>query len=309
MEVCPAGACSPNRAYEGWNLHELDLNLLRVLAALYRTNNVSNAAKELGLSQSSLSHALARLRDQLGDPLFVRVSRGVAPTALALALRPEVEELLERAHRLTRRAAFDPAVAVGQLAVATTDYFELVALPALLPVVRRAAPGLRLSLRPTAGELPVEALESGRVDVAIAGFYADVPEGFYQSALFTDGFVTAVPKGTPAPDVDAFFAASHALITLQGDFADRLARDGRTRTFAYGSASFTALPWVLAGTDLWLTAPGRLVERFAPVIGFDVHPCPVDVEPITLRMVWHRRTHDDPLRKWLRQQIRDAVAG
>lgn len=283
-----------------------DLNLLRVLAALYRTRHVSRAAVELGQTQSALSHALGRLREQYGDPLFVRAARGVTPTPLALSLQAEVEEVLRRAEDLGRRAPFDPATAEGRLVLATTDYFEILVLPALLGRLQAAAPGLTLSVRPTGGELPRAALEQGQADLAIAGFYDDLPEGYHTTPLLVDGFATATRAGRcdGPPTLAAWRADRHALITLQGDFADRLGLD---RAFVVGTYSFTSLAWTLAETDLWLTAPRGLLTRYARYFPITVYPCPVETPPLTLRMVWHARTQHDPLRRWLREQIRAVL--
>jgi LysR family transcriptional activator of mexEF-oprN operon len=63
----------------------LDITQLRLLEALAQTFHLSEAAARVGISQSAASHALARLRHDLQDPLFVRTSRGMRPTP---AFRP-----------------------------------------------------------------------------------------------------------------------------------------------------------------------------------------------------------------------------
>ena len=70
---------------------DFDLNLLRVLVALERTRNVSRAGELLGMSQSGFSTALARLRRQCGDLLFVRTAGGMTPT-------PRAERMVSTAH-------------------------------------------------------------------------------------------------------------------------------------------------------------------------------------------------------------------
>ena len=55
------------------NLASLDLNLLVALDALVSEAHVGRAAARVGLSQPAMSHALARLRDLMGDALLVRV--------------------------------------------------------------------------------------------------------------------------------------------------------------------------------------------------------------------------------------------
>ena len=62
------------------NINNIDLNLLKLFACLYRTASVTAAAEELNLSQSACSHALQRLRERLEDELFVRVDKQMLPT-------------------------------------------------------------------------------------------------------------------------------------------------------------------------------------------------------------------------------------
>src|SRR5919206_42470 len=69
----------------------LDLNLLRVFAALDAERHVTRAAARLGLTQSAVSNALRRLRAAFDDELFQRTPAGMEPTALAR----EVEAALE----------------------------------------------------------------------------------------------------------------------------------------------------------------------------------------------------------------------
>ncbi len=61
-------------------LARFDLNLLQVFDAIYTKGGVSHAARHLHLSQPAISHALAKLRDTVGDPLFVRQGGGLVPT-------------------------------------------------------------------------------------------------------------------------------------------------------------------------------------------------------------------------------------
>jgi DNA-binding transcriptional LysR family regulator len=61
------------------HLRQFDLNLLAALEALMVEHNVTRAAERLGVTQSAMSHMLARLRRSLADPLFVRVPGGIKP--------------------------------------------------------------------------------------------------------------------------------------------------------------------------------------------------------------------------------------
>ena len=291
-----------------------DLNLLVVAAALFRHKNVSKAAGELGLSQSAVSHALARLRDQFKDPLFVRTSRGVAPTEFARSIQDEVLKLVRETELLfSQKKTFDPKQVNARITLATTDYFETAVMSRLQSILAIEAPELQLSIRPTVGELPKRELEDGKIDLAIAGFYSDLPEGFYQAKLMTDTFACAVRSGHPIfkgdpVDLDDYFDASHALITLQGDFREQLVHKvgklKRSRKITYGSYSFTGVAWVLSRSDLILTAPKKLLLEYKSFFPIRILNCPVDFGKIELQMVWHAQTQSNPLHAWLRKKIR-----
>jgi DNA-binding transcriptional LysR family regulator len=295
----------------------LDLNLVFVAESLYRHQNVSRAAKELQVTQSAVSHALAKLREHFQDPLFVRVSKGVAPTDAAKALRASIEELAEKGRELSRRHdAPDPKRVQGRLTLATTDYVEVLLMPRLLPRLRREAPGLQVSLRPTGGELPKAELESGAFDIACAGFYKNLPEGFFQTKLFEDGFAVGCRKGHPLGKEpltrERFFAADHALITLQGDFKTAGVERGRARSreqnVVFGSYSFTGMAWTLASTDLLLSAPRRLLEKYREHFPIEILESPVSRPKLEIRMIWHALTHRDPLKKWLRGVLKEELS-
>ncbi len=87
------------------NLAALDLNLLIVFDAVMRERSVTRAGASIGRSQPAVSHALNRLRQLLGDELFVRTPSGMTPTpraeGLAAPLRNALTEL---------RFALEPAV-------------------------------------------------------------------------------------------------------------------------------------------------------------------------------------------------------
>jgi DNA-binding transcriptional LysR family regulator len=285
----------------------LDLNLVYVAESLFRHANVSRAAKELGVTQSSVSHALARLRDHFGDPLFVRVAKGVAPTQMAKDLRASIEELADKGRALSSRPeSVDLRRVRTRFTIGTTDYVEVLLVPALLERLRAEAPGIQLSLRPTGGELPKSELESGEFDVACAGFYRDLPEGFFQTKLFDDVIAIGCRKNHPLAKVplthDRFRGADHALITLQGDFKT----GARDRNVVYGSYSFTGMAWTITRSDLLLSAPRRLLEHYREHFPIQILESPAP-RKIEIRMLWHALTHRDPVKKWLRGLIAELV--
>ena len=304
-----------------YRLKDFDLNLLLVFKAIDRERNVSRAARELGLTQPALSQALARLREQLKDPLFVRSARGMVPTPKATELSPKIHRILETlGATLADAREFHPAQAERLFRLATTDYFELLALPALSAVLAREAPGVQIQTRSSDGILPKAELESGQLDLAIAGFYGDLPEGFYRQKLFEDDFACLVRRGHPlaakkarAISVNDYATHRHAMISPQGDLKGRvdplLAKQGKRRQISVALEGFAASGWIVARSDLVLTGPRRLLEIFASELPVKLLEEPFGLPRISVVQVWHARNHEDAEHRWLRTQIQKRFAG
>src|SRR5690349_6582201 len=142
-----------------------DLNLLVVLDVLLAERSVTRAAKRLGLSQSAVSNALARLRQQLGDLVLVRGASGMVPTSRALALQQDVRDALERVgHAIPGTDNFEPGTTHRTFVIAATDYVQFVLLDALVERIRRSAPGVLVHIVSPARDFPWTGLEAGSID-------------------------------------------------------------------------------------------------------------------------------------------------
>ena len=128
------------------HLRSLDLNLILALDALLEERSVTRAAQRVGITQSAMSHALARLRDVTGDALLVRTASGMVATARAEELGPPIRRALEGvAIALRPPQAFDPKTAERRIRIGTGDYGEIVLLPSVLKRLAKEAP--RFDLR------------------------------------------------------------------------------------------------------------------------------------------------------------------
>lgn len=299
------------------NIANKDLNLLHLFQVLYEERNASRAAERLALSQPALSHKLNKLRHQFGDPLFVRAPRGLTPTPRAHELAPQVQALTEQLRGFFERCDNEDFLArPARLHLYSTDYLEQTLLPGLLPTLRSQAPNLTLVTHNTRGELPREALEKGTCDLAIAGFYTDLPDTFHQQHLLSEDFVVLASVGNPhlaaGMNLEAFLECEHLITTLTGDLDGRvdraLRRLGRERRIIAGLSSFIAPTRLVRGTDLLLTCLRSLAEEAVERDpDLRIHPLPLDLPRVQVMQIWHARTHADPLRRWFRQQIQ-AVA-
>lgn len=298
------------------NIKNIDLNLLVVFGALCIEKSTTKAAKRLGLSQPAVSHALSRLRDQIRDPLFVRASRGLVATKRALELEKPVLSLLSQLNDvLIEPSQFVPSKAQNTFRIATTDYFEQVALPPILNILEREAPDVTIISRPTLGSLPKTELENGEYDLAIAGFYGDLPEGFLKQKLFEDDFVCVAKKDHPRIgkkdlSLSQYTKEKHILISMQGDMkaksAHQLEKLGEQQQFRVGLASFLSPGWVLMKTNYLLTCPRKLANSYKMYLDVNLQELPIVIPQIQVVQVWHERHHRDEAHSWLRKLIHKA---
>ncbi len=139
------------------------------MEALIRRRNVTRAGEDVGLSQPAMSRALARLRELLDDPLLVKAPGGLAPTARAAALLPQLTASLDRLGGVLRPAAFAPEALDRVFRIASTDVHALLIGPPLLASLRAQAPRATLQFM-TVGVDVRERIETGDIDLAFAHF-------------------------------------------------------------------------------------------------------------------------------------------
>ncbi|QYK07029.1 LysR family transcriptional regulator [Shewanella zhangzhouensis] len=296
------------------NIATKDLNLLKLFQVLYDERSVSSAAERMNLSQPALSHKLAKLRTEFGDTLFARAPRGLTPTPRAHQLAPLVQQLLrslESFYDYCDEESF--LLREDRIHLYSTDYIEQLLMPKLLPLVRQKAPRLQLVFHNTRGKLPRSELETGACDMAIAGFFKQLPDTFYQQKIHSESFAVLACRSNPILngklDLETFLACDHLVTTLTGDLEGivdgALHEKGYQRRIVAGLSSFLSPALMIEGSDLLITCLESVASHACNCIPSLVsYPCPVDLAKVEIMQTWHQRTHDDPLRTWLRQQIR-----
>ncbi|MFT3813192.1 MAG: LysR family transcriptional regulator [Acidovorax sp.] len=283
-----------------------DLKLLQLFDLLYDTRSVTRAAAQLGQSQPTVSIWLGRLREQLGDPLFIRTPGGMAPTPRADALIGPCREILESLRRFaTWEPGFDPATAQRRFRICMSDASHITLLPRLLAHVRAHAPGLRLEAARIDGHTE-RALETGEADLAL-GHVPWLGAGIYQQQLYEQDWVCLAQRPHPriAGTLDAarYVAEGHVLIAAGTGaqlLEQALARARIERRVVLELPGFLGLGAIIRGTDLIATLPRHTGETLARANGLALYPCPIPVEGFAVRQHWHPRYHHEAGHRWLR---------
>ena len=294
------------------NLSQIDLNLLLVFNQLLIDRRVSTAATSLGLSQPAASNALRRLRQVLGDELFLRTPAGMEPTPLALQLAEPVALALDTLHTaLNERTSFDPATSQRAFTLAMTDVGEIYFLPVLMDTLAHMAPGVTLRAVSVTDQALKDSMASGQVDLAL-GLLPQLQAGYFQQVLFHQPYVCLMRSGhplaaSPALTLQDFQTAHHVRVeslgTGHGRVDEALQRQGIQRHIRLTLPHFVALGQVLASTNLIATVPERYAERASAPFALTTRPLPVALPQTAIHQFWHARLHRDPGCQWLRSLV------
>ena len=296
------------------NFRQLDLNLLRVLAAIHRTGSVTQAGKALSLSQPATSNALARLRDFFEDELFVRAPSGLKPTRLCEQLAPAVlAQLLVLETLVTGHEEFDPAHSDMHWRLLLSDLGEMLFLPELAGALRSQAPGARLSNMSVAATDVAAALEAREIDFAI-GILQPRHRGICTELLFREHYVAvAAPQWRPASGrsgrtltpqqlAEASFVVASPTATFHGSVEQMLVRMKLEDRIVLRARHFGALPDLALTSDLLSIVPEMYARNLRQRYDFRVWGIP-SVPAYEVRLVWHSSTDKDPAHQWMRALV------
>lgn len=288
----------------------MDMKLLAVFDEIYKTRSVSRAGENLGIPQTSVSLALARLRRRFNDPLFVRTGNGMMPTPRAATLVPQLRQALHLLQLATQQQAeFDPASSFRTFRISMTDISHLEFMPAMMNKVARVAPNVQievLRIKADTGKL----LESGDTDLAI-GYMPELEAGFYQQKLFMDGFACVVRRNHPLIDAkltqSRFKSERHVVLVAPGtgnEIVEReLKRQGTQRKVALSLPTLPGVGNLLANTDLMATLPGRVAKILVNIAHVKALAPPYRFPDFSIKQHWHERYHQDPGNRWLRSTL------
>ena len=285
-------------------LNDLDLNLLRLFDAIYRTRSVSRAAELLGLSQPATSHALTRLRLVLKDPLFVRVAGGVRPSPRADRLAQTIQPAMAALEQaLAETEGFDPLHSNLVLRLHLSDIGEARFLPALLNALHREAPGVHVLSRPWPHEEIAPALDAGRLDFAI-GFLPTVLDT-ERVQLLADRYVILVREAHPMAQRRVTAAMLRELTFVAVRSHSETLRILQTLQLAdrirLTASHFLALPAVVRSTDLAAVMPREIAEGFVADRGCRIIEAPLPQHDFAVSLHWSRRFERGPSHQWARQ--------
>jgi len=305
------------------NFRTLDLNLLRVFDAVMAEGSLTRASAGLAMTQPAVSQALRRLREAVGEDLFVRVAHGVRPTPRAEALWPQVRAALGALRQALVPGDFDPRRDPVQLRVAMADATAALLAPALVARIEEEEALVNLRVLPLTTRDPRRLVESGDADLAV-GFFPElvttiVAQGqdshLLHARLYESRYVCVMRSQHPltqrALTLDDYCAAHHLLVSFSGrphGYVDQaLAALGRQRRVVLTVNQFFTAGRVVARSNLLTVLPEGFVEATGYGHELVIRELPMALQPVHVEMIWHLRHDADPAHRWLRGLLQAAA--
>lgn len=301
------------------NFRGLDLNLLRVYDSLMTEGSLTRAAGALSMTQPAASHALRRLHDWMGEPLFVRSAAGMKPTPAATALWPQVRSGLQELEQALAPGTFDPRRDAAHFRLAMADATAAAAAPTLVSHLQAEGALADLRILPLLTRDPRDMLLEGRVDLAIGAFPGVMSlllahserAPLHTLRLHQAPYICAMRPGHPLAEgeltLDRFCAAQHLIVSLsgtgQGVVDDQLASLNRARRVVLSVNQYHTAIRVVAASDLVAVLPASPATASGADAGLLQRPLPLEVPPLTIEMLWLARRESEPAHRWLRQLV------
>ena len=297
----------------------VDTTILLVFLGAMRHRQATAVAREMGLTQPAVSHALKRLRNLYDDPLFLRRAHGLEPTALAHELEPKVRRIVRLiSETLQGSEAFLPATATTTLKIGAFDYELTGIIPELVAKLRTASPNINVHAFPLQNLEALEAMVQGQIDLSIG--YFDFPPNreasFVAEELYSEHYVLAGRRDHPLlsqdPTLDAIAQAHHLLISPYGpnrNLVDHaLHLQGLKRNIQTVVPSLFAALSIIENSDFVVTLPSRVAQNNAHRFDIIYKPLPIVGGSFQIHAVRHIRDASNPLHIWLLEKLRTIVA-
>jgi DNA-binding transcriptional LysR family regulator len=282
----------------------MDLNLLVAFEALWVERSVTAAGRRLGLSQPATSGALARLREMLGDRLFIRGKRGLEPTDRCVELAGPLTKALVDLRNVLAGSSFEPATTTRTFRIGAVDAAMVALVPRIANQALKDAPRAQLQIVAINPARAVEMLDGGALDLALSVIAS--PSATVRSRpLFRVEFVVAMRPGHPLasgkPDLAALHGFPRAHVAFEG-----MPAPPRCQVLL---GSFLAVPPVLRESNAWALLPKPYAEALRAERMVATLPLPAGLSHPSMQMqlLWPDAQDAAPASRWLRGIILDVT--
>ncbi|MFK7856498.1 MAG: LysR family transcriptional regulator [Granulosicoccus sp.] len=294
------------------HLGSLDLNLLVVFRVLMEEGNVNRAAEKLNRTPSAISHALGRLREQLSDPLLVRVGGKMQPSPRALVLYEELKPLLGKIERtLQPPIPFNAATSTRTFRVSGPVLNGVMA--EMLALMYQEAPNAGLEwVSPSTST--VSDMLSEQIDVGFGNANFLLPEGLKATSLEAIPRRVFARKGHPINgsfSTETWLSWPHIVVqvpaAIHGTVGECITNQGLQRSIGFHAPDWSSIALTLLSTNMLANHPALAFVEYPNFECFDIFEPPLPLPQLAFRVFWNATLDGDPATKWIREKLKQAL--
>jgi DNA-binding transcriptional LysR family regulator len=295
-------------------LSQVDFKLLLCLNALLTSKNVSRAADEMHMSQPAMSRSLAKLRELFDDPLFIRSSHGMEPTARAIELSQPLQCTLDQLSSLLIRQDFSAEHCQRNFRLHMSCYASQAHLASIASAFYAQAPKAQLEIIDIRGKsLQHQSVQA--IDLAFVNHTTILPDNFHQLYVGDEKmycFMSAEhPMAEKALDLQSFLLYPHAVVTLGGGpntpIESELNTMGKSRKIGFKTPHYISALEVVAKSEMFFSTPPIVPQGFAKQFNLVSKEIPLQIPAYNYYLSWPPTLHKDPAHQWLRELCAKAV--
>ncbi|EPG42812.1 MULTISPECIES: LysR family transcriptional regulator [Acinetobacter] len=287
------------------HFHRIDINLYPLFIAIFEQKSISKAAQLLCISQSAVSHALQRLRTQLGDELFVRSGQKMLPTPYAEQIYQPIQSALLSIQQIAvPQHDFVPSM-LHSLKIAIHDEIE----PIIFPQLVHHFAQLNLDIQFLSSKLDrknmLADLSAQQIDFVIDLVQPQQAHLQFEN-LIDDHFVVCTQQ--PEMNLSQYLSSPHIGVSsrrtgllLEDIYLNRqqLSRQIFLRCQHYS----TALQVLAQYPNAVLTIPQSILKNLHYAKHLKIHALPIELPKINMGMYWHEHVTHNPRHQFLRTEI------
>ncbi|MBD2809719.1 LysR family transcriptional regulator [Xenorhabdus sp. Vera] len=281
--------------------------LLPPLVSILQTLNLTESAKQLGVTQSAMSKILNQLREDFHDKIIVRESNKFILTQKGEKLKAQLPILMRQIDNLYASETMEPALCKRTFTFASSDYVAQAIFPAIFSNIEIEAPNVSIEYKLWYKDNINEFAEQ---NVDLVTTIADaIPDNLYGKVMAEDQLAVVFRNSHPQFDSDMtvndYINGRHILISGGGDKNSPV--DHSLAIINLKCNIFATVPFfqaaieLLLKTDTMLTIPLHIAADFAQHHDLQIRPLPIDVKAQKYYLLWHAKHHQDPEHQWFRE--------
>ena len=289
----------------------MDLGLIKIFVGIYESRNISKAAEKLNLSQPSVTYNLNRLRNQLGDQLFIRGRIGVEPTKVAHELYPVFQQAIFNVESaIAKVQTFHPETSHKTFRLGLSDIGEICLLPSLISFLCVTAPNIKIEVEEIQSAKVEQWLIDGFLDLAVFNSSQTIMPKIETQTLFEEKYVCIArsdhPRLNKTLSLDEYLAEQHIAIkssTGHIQIEQTLQSLNLKRHICLEVPHFSVLQGVLQNSDMLVTLPSRAAQHYLKYGNIQIFELPFQVEAFKVSLNWFKRSDDIIARQWFTQSV------